>query len=44
MTVVRNKHKMQTHLATRCLAGSLVKTLLPQEIFADKCWPCEIEF
>ena len=26
LTVLRNKHKMQKHLATRCLAGSLVKT------------------
>ena len=44
LTVSRNKHKMQKHLATRCLAGLLVKTFLSQEIFADKCWPCEIEF
>ena len=28
LTVLRNEHKMQKHLATRCLAGSLVKTLL----------------
>ena len=31
--VCKYKHKILKHLATRCLAGSLVKTLFSQEIF-----------
>ena len=32
-SVNKYKHKILKHLATRCLAGLLVKTLLSQEIF-----------
>ena len=41
----KQMHKIYKPLATRCLAGSLVKTLLSQEVFVSyKCCRSEIEF